>query len=154
MGNLLKGVLIVGIVMACAAVTPAQQVEWTFPKAGMETKTIAEKTAYKIGKDLYGVQDQYNGLPIVIVFLPENLDVLIDNLNASERNSVPDKEQFMTALAVNAAIVTNEGKLNEYVGRGKFEGDNAYGYKARNGTKVVAIVSKDHRFVVITIPPQ
>ena len=154
MKNLLKGVLFVGVIIACSAVASAQQVEWSFPREGMETKTIAGKTAYKIGKNIYGVHDEYNGNPIVIIFLPENLDALIDNVNATEKNGIPDKEKFMTALAVDAAIVTSEGKLSEYLGSGKFEGDNAYVYKTRNGVKVVAIVSKDHKYVVIAIPPQ
>ncbi len=130
--------------------TEAQEAQWTFPKAGMSTKTIGDQKFYDLGNEFYAKFDTLNGNQIVIVVLRSDLGALIDNVNRERPGDIPNKDQFICAVAAEKALAGSPpGATHEYLGKGKLEGRDVYIYKARNGTIVGAAISNDKTFVLL-----
>ena len=128
-----------------------KKVEWTFPRPGMETKKFGSVISYQLGNDFYGVQDfdLSDGLETPFVILPSNIDALIDNVNKSEKNGIPDKIQFIVALCIDKAVVTPKGKVNKYIGRGKLKTLDLYMFEIVSGGYVGGIMSSDKAYVTL-----
>lgn len=138
---------------AFSVLAQEKQLDWAFPRAGMETKSIAGKTAYHLGNEFYAIQSEMSGFRTAIIVLPTKLEVLIDNVNKSKAGAISDRDQFIVGIAAGKAIITPKERDNEYIGNGIVQGVKLYFYKTANGTYVGGAVSKDRTFVLLIPAP-
>lgn len=137
------------ILLAFDIAVLAQQIEWAFPKQGMSKKTIGNDQFYDLGNEFYARYETLNTQQVVILVLRSDLGKLIDDVNRERPGDIPDKEQFITAVAVSKAVVTPTNETNKFLGSGKIEEQPVYLYQTRTGAIVGASLSKDKTFVLL-----
>lgn len=143
-------------VHAQAAAEPGlewKEVKWAFPKPDIEVVELNGIKAYKLGKDMLGVVDSHNGLPIRIVTMPANIAAAAELVHQQDPKGMPDVNQFLAAFAVTKAVETPEGHHNEPIGSGKLDGQTVYLFKTKSGANVGAMVKADRSMVIIMPAP-
>lgn len=128
----------------------AKQIEWTFPRANMKTVDLGDgQTAYDLSAGFYGVHTTYKDSPIVIVYLPSDIDEFLDGIMKRSDNPIRDRDQFITAVAVSKAVVAPQDEVSTYLGKGKLGKDDLYLYKAHNGAILGVLLPSNHKAALL-----
>lgn len=141
------------LLLILPASTQDKQPEWSFPRAGMETKKIADETVFRLEGQFYGIRTDYQGLQGAKVFLPSTIDAAIELLNKQQPGAITDRDQFIVAVAVEKAVITAKGTTNKHVGKGEFNGKILHFFKTKNSATVAGYISQDRTFVGLMTAP-
>ncbi len=144
-----NGSMLITTLLAFALIAQTQQIEWTFPKAGQVKKTIDGEQFYDLGNEFYARFDKLKEQQVAIVVLRNDLGALVDNVNREKPGDIPNKDQFMTAIAVEKAIVTPKGIFNKYLDSMTVDGRTIYVYRTHFGALIGAALSGDKSFVIL-----
>lgn len=114
----------------------------------MATTKFGDKEYYNLGNEFYARFDKLNGHQVAIVVLRTDLELLVDRVNREKPGDIPNKDQFITAVAVSKAVAKWNDKESEYMGIGTLEGRPVYLYKTRD-VFIGAMFSNDRTFVML-----
>jgi hypothetical protein len=153
---LLAALFIAGAPSEATAQTGGSQltwkpVEWAFPTPGMLTVELDGKKVYQLGKNVYGLKHEHNGIDVRVVLFAPELAAAAELTHIQDPKGLPDVDMFLAAVGVMKAVETPEGFTNKYLGEGKLDGRALYIFETKSGANVGAQVS-DKRNLVIVMP--
>ncbi len=146
------------ITIVCSLALTAQEstgnVEWSFPRPGMRSQKFdSGEIRWDLGNNFYASfnPSRKKEPTTVLVFLPNNLDELINNVNANEPSAI-NVNQFKTAIAVEKAVVTPPGQINEFLGARQVGSDTFYIYRTNTGAIVGAGLLNNSLVTLFPVP--
>jgi hypothetical protein len=144
-----RGIFLMIALLLSVSVVQAQQVNWAFPKPDQAEKTIGAKQFYDLGDGFSARFEPFKEGQAEIIVLPDNVDQWIANAKRQKRGNIPGKEEFLTAIALDKAIIPPKGDACRYQGTGRLDGRNFHLYEFRNGTVIGAALSDTGTFVLL-----
>lgn len=144
-------VLALAFTLTASAQNP--QTDWSFPRAGMATKKIADISLFDVGSDFWAGRTDIDGIDTVIVVFPSKLDAVIDSTNRAQPGKIADRDQFIVAVCIEKAVITPTGETNEYLGPGNLQRRRFHFFKTSNGSYVAGSIADGRKYVVLFQAP-